>query len=181
MEFRKKRDAPVSFILISVSMALVFGMSLPSRAEETSFSAVVQSCFSSWVPDGSGRLTPSTIDRLVLNRQVKGDEAAAVAAIHIYFRSHKGVSGLSKGDVLQADMAEDPHKRSADLPQARRFNSQFRKFSQHLRTVPRTIFADNAPRLEGIHQGPLGDCWVVSAVGAAVHFHPLRLKEMILS
>ena len=183
MEFlRNSRDLPVSFILISVSMTLLFGIYLPSgvEADETSFSAVVQSCFLSWVPDGSSSLTPSRIDQLVLDHRVKGDEAAAVAAIHTYFRSHKAVSALSTGDLLQADIAEEPHQGSDNLPQARGFNSQFRKFSQHLKMVPRTIFANDAPRLEGMHQGPLGDCWVVSSIGAAVHFHPLHLKEMIL-
>jgi len=180
--WRYGRDVPVFFILISLCIILLFGMSLPSRvkADETSFSAIVQSCFLSWVPDGSRSLTPSRIDQLVLNHQVKGDEAAAVAAIHIYFRSHKEVRGLSKADLLQTDMAEDPHQRSDDLPQARGFNSRFSKFSQHLKMVTRTMFSNDAPRLEGIHQGPLGDCWVVSSIGAAVHFHPSRLKEMIL-
>jgi hypothetical protein len=179
---RYGRNVSVSFILIFVSMPLLFGMALPTRveAEDQSFSAVVQSCFLSWVTDGSGWLTPSTVDRLVLNHKVKGEEAAAVATIHIYFRSHKEVSRLNKSDLLQADMTEAARERSDNVQQARGFNNRFRKFGQRLKTVPRTMFANNAPRLEGIHQGPLGDCWVVSAIGAAVHFHPLRLKEMML-
>jgi hypothetical protein len=183
MEFRRnKGKAPVPFIIVALFMSLLLGASLPSAAEadETSFSNVVQSCFSSWVPNGSDLLTPARIDRLVLNHQVKGDEAAAVAVIHVYFRTHKTVNGLSKADLLQTDTAEGPQEPSNDLPQARGFNAKFRKFSQRLNMVPRTMFANNAPRLEGIHQGPLGDCWVVSSIGAAVHFHPLRLKEMIL-
>jgi hypothetical protein len=179
---RKRKDPPVFFVFISLSITLLCGvcLSFGAGAEEPSFSSVVNSRFHSWVPDSSGRLTPFAIDRLVLNHHVKGDEAAAVAAIHIYFRSHKGVNGLSKADLLHKEMADDPHESTNDLPQAQRFNKQFSKFSQHLKTVPRTVFANDAPRLEGIHQGPLGDCWVVSAIGAAVNAHPLRLKEMIL-
>jgi hypothetical protein len=183
MEFRRiRRGVPVSSTIISLFMTVLFGLSVPSAvgADETSFAKVVQSCFSSWVPDGSDRLTPSQINRLMFSHQVKGDEAAAVAAIHVYFRKHKAAGGLRKGDLLQADMAEDSDPRSADSPEVRGFEKRFKKFSNHLRTVPRIIFANDAPRLEGIHQGPLGDCWVLSAIGAAVHSHPMRLKKMIL-
>jgi hypothetical protein len=172
----------MSFTIISLSMTLLFGVCFPSPvvADQPSFSTIVQSCFSAWVPGGSDLLTPSRIDRLVLSDQVKGDEAAAVAAIHIYFRSHKAVSGLSKNDLLGSKIADNGNEPSDDLPRARGFDGRFRKFSKLLKTVTRTIFADNAPRLEGMHQGPLGDCWVVSAIGAEVHFHPSHLKEMIL-
>lgn len=181
--WQKTNHDRVSLIVISLFVSLLLGVPVLSMADgrETSFSAVVQSCYSSWVPDGSNWLTPSRITQLVLNHQIKGDEAAAIAAIHIYFRGHKDVSRLSKADLLQADMDQDPHEHTEDLPQALRFNVLFRKFTQHLKLVHRTMFTENAPRLEGIHQGPLGDCWVLSSVGAAVHFHPLRLKEMIHS
>lgn len=184
MEFQgHKRDALMAFRRISLLTTLLFAVAIPSPApaDVASFSTVVPSCFPSWVRDGSDCLTPSRVHQLVLDPNVKGDEAAAVAAIHIYFRSHKGATCLMKADLLRADMLEDQPKRSEDLPRTRGFKNRFRKFSQHIKRVPRFVFADNAPRLEGIHQGPLGDCWVVSCVGAAVHFNPLRLKEMIVS
>jgi hypothetical protein len=108
----------VSLIFISLSITLLLNIPVMSMAEgdEPSFSSVVQTCFSSWVPDGSDRLTPSKINRLVLNHQVKGDEAAAIAAIHIYFRSHKTASSLTKADLLQTDMAEGQHEITGDLP-----------------------------------------------------------------
>ncbi len=152
-----------------------------AEGDEISFSAVVQSHFSSWVPDGSNWLTPSRIDRLVSNHEVEGDKAAAIAAIHIYFRKHKGVRRLNKAELLKTYIAEEPHGRSEDSSQALQSKGLFRKFCQHLKIVPRTMFTENAPRLKGIHQGPLGDCWVLSCVGAAVHFQPLHLKEMIHS
>lgn len=181
MEFRRiRKGVPVSSTIISLSMTVLFGLSVPPAvgADEASFSTVVQSCFSSWVPDGSGLLTPSRIEQLIFNHQVKGDEAAAVASIHVYFRMNKAARGLSKDDLVREDPVESLDEDS-HLPQPRGFNARFRKFSQHLKMAPRTIFTNGGPRLEGIHQGPLGDCWVVSAIGAAVHAHPLRLKEMI--
>ncbi len=183
MEFlRNGRDVPLFFTIIALSMALLFGVSLATgvEADDTSFSKVVQSCFKSWVPDGSGWLKPSRINGLIMNHQVKGDEAAAVATIHLYFRNHKEMSGLSKAELLRADIAGNAEERVGELARFRVLNGRFRKFSQRLKMVSRTIFANNAPHLEGIHQGPLGDCWIVSAIGAAVYFHPLLLKEMIL-
>ena len=176
------RDVPLFLIIISLSTTLLLGVSLATEveADETSFSKVVQSCFRSWVPDGSGWLTPSRINRLIMNHQVKGDEAAAVAAIHLYFRNHKEMSGLRKAELLRADIAGNAEERARDLARVRVLNGRFRKFSKRLKMVSRTLFADNAPHLEGIHQGPLADCWIVSAIGAAVYFHPLLLKEMIL-
>ena len=183
MESHRNRSCYGSSFIISLAIALLLNVPVLSMTEgdEPSFSSVVQTCFSSWVPDGSDRLTPSKINRLVLSHQIKGDEAAAIAVIHIYFRSHKTASSLTKADLLQTDMAEGQSERTGDLPQALRFKGLFRKFSQHIKIVPHTMFTENAPRLEGIHQGPLGDCWVLSSVGAAVHFHPLLLKEMIHS
>jgi hypothetical protein len=183
MEFlRNGRDVPLFFIIISLSMALPFDASLATGVEtdETSFSKVVQSCFRSWVPDGSGRLTPSRINQLIMDHQLKGDEAAAVAAIHLYFRNHKEVSGLSEAELLGADIAGNAEGHAGDLARVRALNGRFQKFSKRLKMTPRALFSDNAPHLEGIRQGPLGDCWIVSAIGAAVHFHPLLLKEMIL-
>jgi hypothetical protein len=113
MEFgRIRRGDLMTSTIISLFMVMIFGVafSFEVRANKTSFSIVVESCFSSWVPDGSDWLTPSHINRLMFSPQVKGDEAAAVAAIHVYFRKHKA-AGLRKGDLLQANMAEDSDPR----------------------------------------------------------------------
>ena len=115
MEFlRNGRDVPLFFIIISLSMALLFGVSLATgvEADETSFSKVVESCFRSWVPDGSAWLTPSRINQLIMNDQVKSDEAAAVAAIHLYFRNHKEMSGLSEAELLRTDIAGNAEERA---------------------------------------------------------------------
>jgi hypothetical protein len=183
MEFQSHRtDAHVSFMSISLIMTLLLGVAVPSGAcaDEPSFSTVVESRFHSWVSNDSDCLTPSRINRLVLDPQVKGDEAAAVAAIHVYFRGHKGMSCLKKADLLNADRNEGPPATPYLPLPYRGLNYRFGKFSQHIKMVPRVAFADNAPRLAGISQGPLGDCWVVSCIGAMAHFHPDRLKEIIV-
>ncbi len=52
---------------------------------------------------------------------MKGDEAAAVAVVHAYFRKHKAAGGLRKSDLLQANMAEDSDPLPDDSPHASGF------------------------------------------------------------
>ena len=75
-----------------------------------------------------------------------GDAAAAVAAIHMFQRSHK----------QQAMTLEELR----DTPPVIR--SHFATFRKHLASVSHELFTKNLPHLHPIQQGPIGDCYIIS-------------------
>lgn len=139
---------------------------------------VLTAHFPRWDKDGDGKLSREEIDALVANHNVKGDLAAAVAALHIYFRGNTKAGPLSQAFIVESAAKTLPEERRDAANKVQRFQADFDKFRKHIQNAPREIFVDDAPQLVGIHQGGLGDCYFVSMVGASLHFNRSRLKEM---
>ncbi|MDB5307600.1 MAG: hypothetical protein JWO38_1802 [Gemmataceae bacterium] len=146
---------------------------------ETTFTAVARTHFPKWVKgNADGTLTPERVDALVNDRRITGDEAAAVAAIHVYFRGQKAPAPLGETALLTAARRGGPDERRDQATRPVQLEKVFAAFRGHVRSVPRELFAGDAPQRPGVKQGRLGDCYVVSAVGALATHHPGRLKEM---
>lgn len=142
------------------SMALVFGigpigMVLGWPADEPKFAEVVKENFSKWAGANGRELTPEQVGRLIVDPRIKGPEAAALATIHRTFGSGKKKAAVSEHLLLSGE-------------EAKKLQSSYLGDSHHIAKAPRELFADGAPNLEGLHQGRLGDCFIVSAIGADV-------------
>src|SRR5262245_29955363 len=59
-----------------------------SGARKTEFEETVAKHFSSWIRGEEGVLSLARTNELLRDPTVKGDQAAALAAIHDYFRAH---------------------------------------------------------------------------------------------
>lgn len=141
------------------------------------FAAVVESHFAAWDTDHDGKVSTKEIDALVTNHKITGDEAAAIAAIHLYMRGHKETS-LSKADLLKSPAKPTEERRDQPQHQAH-FTSNFLGFRTHIHKAPKEIFATkDAPTLNGFSQGNLGDCYFLSVVAAAVHRDAAAVKHM---
>ncbi len=157
---------------VSIAFAVLLAPLLARAAESkpATFKHVVEASFKHWDKDGDGKLSPLEINVLVRSHSVTGDAAAAVAAIHSYYRDHAKSSQLTKPVLLGA---------AGKNKAARDIDELFDSFRDHIRSAPRQLFVDNAlPSLHGVQQGDMGDCFFLCIVGACVHHHPQRVKEM---
>jgi hypothetical protein len=135
--------------------------------------------FAQWDRDHDGRLSQAEVDTLVCSPQVRGDEAAALAAIHVYFRSLKNPEPLSQSFLLQKVNKDEGSQRRDTVPRAVRFAADFGAFCRHIDKAPRALFATGeAPTLAGFAQGHLGDCYFLAAVAAGVFNDPVAIRDM---
>lgn len=167
-----------------LSLVLVFGAFFGSArteaepAAKTSFARIVQANFSKWDLNHDGKLSVEETSRLVRDRAITGDEAAALAAIHAYQRNEEHNAPLSRQNLMQKTDDKDSGERRDKPDRVPRFESTFRAFRSHIAKAPRQLFIGNAPSLEGLKQGKLGDCYFLSVVGAAVSRNPAAVKRM---
>ncbi len=112
------------------------------------------------------------------NSKVRGDEAAAVAALHVYFRDNPKAEPLTREFIAKASAQKPPVGRPDTVHNTPRFESYFEKFRDHIRNAPRDLFVESQVRLQGVKQGYLGDCYFVSMVGAALHSHRQQFEKM---
>ncbi len=146
--------------------------------QSNSIAAVIADHFQKWDKQGDGKLTREQVDALVANHSVKGDVAAAVAALHIYFRNNPQAEPLTQAFVLESASKTLPAERRDLANKVQHFQSDYVHFRNHIQNAPRELFVDDAPQLLGVHQGALGDCYFVSMVGAAIQFDRIRFKQM---
>ena len=160
----------------------VFGLVLLSeiRAEDQPhFETVVGQHFDRWSHAGKGVLSPERVEELVLRADVRGAEAAALAAIHCYQRKAKQEAQPVTRAFLMGTRAEDGSLRRDQAASGGNLSLNYKSFLKHISTVPRRVFTVERPSLEGISQGHLGDCYFVAGVGAAAHLNPEYLKQLI--
>jgi hypothetical protein len=166
------RHLPLVFILI-LPLHLACTRLAHTRleaAKETPFARIVETNFSKWDLNHDGKLSLEETDKLVGDRAIGGEEAAAVASIHYYLRNQKQSETLS--------LAMLTHRAGEKASHALAVDTRYRGFRSHIAKAPRELFVGNAPSLAGFSQGHLGDCYFVSAVGAAVARSPDAVKSM---
>ena len=156
-------------------LLIVPGATISSKAADTAvtFASVVKSHYAEWTKGSHDKkLTAERIGALVNNPKVRGDEAMAIAAVHNYLRGKNAPKEVDEKFLLE------PKKTDAKAKLAG-FQDHFAGYRTHLKTVPHTLFAKDAPKRDGIRQGSVGDCYLVSTIGALVTYHPDRVKSMI--
>lgn len=141
-----------------------------------SFAAIVEARFSHWDRNRDGKLTADEVDHLVNNHEITGDEAAAVASLHVYLRDHGPMTRLDKEQLLQAASKKTAAERRDLANKSQHFAEHYEGFRHHIAKAPRELFVGDAPRVQGMSQGHLGDCYFVSTIGAAVNSNPTRLR-----
>jgi Calpain family cysteine protease len=154
-----------------------------------SFLKLVGEKFASWDQNRDGRLSADEVDRLVADPSISGPEAAAVAAIHRYLRCEGNPSAISRRTLLtqaqqqplRTETGENEegvgHEKDESQP---RFVSRYVLFARHLEKAPREVFAGNqAPTLQGVKQGALGDCYFMCVIGATVNRDPQTIRRML--
>lgn len=159
--------------------SLLVALAAPAAAEHKpeSFAAVVEANFSRWDANRDGKLTAEEVDKAVFSPAVTGDAAAAVAAIHVHLRAPHAPASVTEAELTRGGKSETARRDKDD--KGSHFSADYAGFAHHIATAPRQVFAaESAPTLEGMSQGRLGDCYFVSAIGAAVHRNPQAVRRM---
>ncbi len=162
--------------LVLVSPVVLFAADDPKQAN--SIATIINDKFQRWDKQGTGKLTREEVDALVSNHSVKGDVAAAVAALHVYFRNNPKAGPLTQAFVIESASKNLPEERRDLANKAQHFQADYEHFRNHIQNAPRDLFVGDAPQLVGMHQGGLGDCFFVSMVGAALQSDRNRLKQI---
>ncbi len=162
-------------------------LALTCRAADPTFSEVVQRSFASWDANDDGVLSPAEIDSLVVDPTRTGADAAGIAALKLVVRGGKvtlpplTLDFLMKPpprraarvdtDAEDRETRAEPRSASSQDPTAA-INQRFSRALRKIKSVQRDLFLDETPDIDACRQGPLGDCFFVAAVGAAVDRDP---------
>lgn len=172
--------------LTALASSVSFGQA--AKPAERGFAQVVEAEFASWDADGNGEITADEIDPRIEDPAVKGERAAAAAAIKLTLRSTKIVAPkltreyVTKhaGDPMpraggELENVVEPGKKSGYSLDAR-----YRGALRKIRAQSRVLFRDPTPDLDKCRQGPLGDCFFVAPVGAFVERDHAAIMRMIV-
>ncbi len=185
-------------------LALMVGLASPVLAVDHDFTVVVAAHFDLWDADNDGELSPAELDSLTIDPTIVGEEAAAIASIKLTVRSGKyelpkvltldylttqpdkkrSPTTTAKAPVVDTDRQDDadaPTPTTNAVPKLLDppFRAKYVSAVKKLRSTPRDLFGDETPDLGQAHQGPLGDCFFVSIVGAYVERDSQSVKRMI--
>ena len=153
----------------------------PTTADDTpTFQQVVDKHFDRWIKHHQKEaLSAERVHELVLSSEVKGAEAAAIAAIHCYQRKRGKDAHRLTREFLLAKHAEQPSLRRDHAASGINVSHNYNEFLRHIKSAPRRAFEVEHPSLDTITQGHLGDCYFVAAVGAQAHRNPQPFLKLI--
>jgi hypothetical protein len=167
------------YLYLSIVLLGPVALAAPIESNKpNSVATILDAQFQRWDRDRDGKLSREEIDAVVANHNVTGDEAAAAAALHLYFRNNPKAEPLTRTFVIESAAKTLPPERRDVASKAQHFQADFVHFRNHISTAPRELFVDDSPRLLGMHQGALGDCYFVCVVGAAIQANRQRFKQM---
>lgn len=154
-------------------LVLVLTTSLQAQTKPPSFFTVVNAQFDKWDANHDGALSRAEVDSLVVDQNIRSKEAAALAALQMMQNSKKIELPPITRSYLQAQVALDGKTGQPDFQ--RRYINAYNKIQKS----GRTLFA-GAINLEDMHQGRLGDCYLIAPLGSLVHRDPNLIKKMFV-
>ncbi|WP_158817900.1 C2 family cysteine protease [Methylocapsa sp. S129] len=171
--------------LISLSGAafIAFGCVASARASgglsdnAQAFLATVRSNFAAWDTSHKGRLTLAEIEADMQNPAIKGDAAAALAALMWGAKPSKAEPeprsyALTDFDAIEKTLLD------GQKPD-RSYIATFAEGRRKVAAERRELFADKEPHLDAIRQQKDSDCYFNSAVGAIAKERPQIIVKMI--
>ena len=171
--------------LVSLAGAafIAFGSAASASAAEDlsdnarAFLDTVRANFAAWDTSHLGRLTLVEIEADMQNPAIKGDAAAALAALMWAARPSKAEPeprsyALADFDAIEKTLTD------GDKPD-RNYVGTFAQGRRKIAAERRELFADQAPHLDAIRQQKDSDCYFNSAVGAVANQRPAVIVDMI--
>lgn len=161
----------VALLVVAIADARAGGGNLP----DSGFAGQVREYFAVWDYNRDGYLSFLETAQLIPVTAIRGEEAAAIAAIH---RIQRGSRWNQAPFTMAELLASDPPSASWTGPA---FVANYLDCLAHIRATERVLFPRGGPSLLAFHQGALGDCYFVAVVGAVVDRSPGVLTQMVRS
>lgn len=175
--------ASLSILMVAASDVLADSNTLSTQnskpvisrtAYSSPFFDQVKLHFKKWDSDGNGELSVNEIELSVHNTKVKGKAAAAAASLRRGVRANRNFAPVT----LQKLAVSLQTKSTTENPQPR-FESMYEAGVKKLQEVNRQLFTADAPAVESISQGRLGDCFLLASLGTCAYRCPERLREFM--
>lgn len=204
------KKPPIGVLGVTLALWTALGGAASAQTPpKPTLSSIVEKQFDAWDLDHDGTLSAAEIDSRCVDPEVKGAEAATVAALKRIVRSERyELPALTKAYLMNPPVpgrpprearpgdgdADDPSiengAQSADKAAANKpagpttrvpsWQGAFRQSLSKIEHSGRELFVSGAaPSIDHVHQGPLGDCYFVSTVGAVVKRDSGAVTSMI--
>ncbi|MFM2141913.1 MAG: hypothetical protein RLZZ476_457 [Verrucomicrobiota bacterium] len=164
-----------TILLIAASTLMARDEEKSAAGDQERFLAVLMKNFAAWDADRDGLLSANEINKLVESAEVRGEDAAAVAALKRASRFRiatlpsftlEHLQGLAKAQPLEKGMP--------DLPAM--FGSSLKRIAK----TKRVLFSPEGPRIETIRQGRMGNCFSLAPLAALAHERPDYVRKQMI-
>jgi hypothetical protein len=146
-----------------------------SAGDRERFLAVLEKNFASWDADHDGILASTEINTLVESPKVRGEDAAAIAALKRASRFKKvTLPTFTLEHLQQLAKAQPVEKGMPDFP------AMFGSSHKRIASTQRELFPPEGPRIETIRQGRMGNCFSLAPLAALAHERPDYIREQMI-
>jgi hypothetical protein len=123
--------------------------------------------------DKNGELTLAEIEAALANPSVKGKSAAMVVAIRPILASKTAPKSLKIEEIEKCI----PYQKNAK-PAMPNYEATYRTALKRIETTKRDLFVSQKPSIDNLHQGRMGDCYLIATMGAFLYRHPDQFIAM---
>lgn len=151
------------------------------KADPAPFITALEAIFPSWDLDKNGALSMAELDERLADPEVKGEEAAVLAAVKRLARGKTTGAVPRTLDCLREIAATPAAARSyasqatpaPDLP------AMFKDSLRRIQQAKRELFVGSGPALEKLRQGKMGNCFSLAPLGCLLHRNPNDVRSML--
>ena len=140
------------------------------------FADQVKDHFRNWDKNNDGKINEAESNLVITSKSVSGDQAAAILAVHYLFIKPGNPKEFTKEEILNRGSWQ-PTGNPGEFKGSELLGA-FESYSNKLKNINRKLFIGE-PSPVGMHQGMLGDCYLISTIGALAKISPNKIKEMV--
>jgi Calpain family cysteine protease len=141
-----------------------------ARKAPIDISQNIQNDFQNWDSNHDGQLDLRELNAAIEKPTVVGVDAAIAVA----FRRRLNAD-IKRDEEVGSLTAAEAAVAANEVP----FQRQVKSIEAHIHKVSRLLFLPTDPNLYTFHQGPVGDCYLMSVIGAVVFRDAKTIRSMI--
>lgn len=165
-------------MLTSLAATASFNPALAEGSDASGrLSVILQQSFSYWDTNRDGYFTGEELDYALQNPDIKGEQAAAIAALKIFSRS-----AWQDDNAAKYYRYTDLYQQSATTGSDKTWAKLTKLFSGYCKKLGKSspqLFASGVPHISDIRQGRSGDCYFLATIGGMAYHTPQRVIDMI--
>lgn len=152
---------------------------LAAEPEVIPFGDAVLTGFAKWDADHDGSLTESEVCWGLANPEIKGPEAAALAALFrgIRNKSHPLVPPFTQTGLIELTATSDGVKDLDQDLEKPDLNGYYVSCLKRINETQRKLFVTGQPQLDSFRQGKVGSCFCLAPLAALIHRDPAEVAS----